>query len=1001
MSSPTFELKDRILRAGAGAGKTTTLVSELISFYQNFKKSHGGREPKVVVTTFTRKATHELKERLLLEAHSKKDHGLFSFLSKPSKLHVSTIHGVLALFLKKYSSEIGLSPDFSFMSELEDLKLRKKILKRLLIEFDQGDDFFENYQQKDILYFLQQFAEKSVIHDHLTFYTENEFRQMAVEELKSRTEALLLSIQNILDQTTLSNWQEYFSTLLRLKTLNWENYPIAEIQLVIDSLGRRPAFKKAQPPFSEDLLDSFVESLDWFKKNSDNDFFQPQFWARISNANRILDSLGRLFTEKYWEEKTARSQMLMTDLETMSWSILKKNPQAGIEFSKDWDFWMVDEYQDTSPLQVKLLKHLIGDRPQFIVGDPQQSIYLFRGAQSAVFNQKKIEIKNKDGEVRDQFSNYRSRKELLYFFNDFFSGLDEPFEKMEPKKEFESGHSPATFIFSEEEQSFTDAVKRIIQLLNLNVKPEDICVLSRNHAGLEKISKLLKEKRIPYEIVGSSEFKNRREVLDAIHFIRFLMNPHDNKNYFSLLRTPWFHVPDDFLISVANSKSKSFWRQSQTASQGMSTAMVMERLLGYLDQFHKVGLSTTLGFFYRDSGLIDSCYYLDPSGRRESNLWKLFYRINSAEQDGKTALLKLIQSLVEEEDVDQADQDVVPLLEPARVHLMTVHASKGLQFSHVILLGLGQDQQRAKNNPWCCDENGRYSLSFRNPEDQSWIHPMSTVKETEKKVSLEKKESLRVLYVALTRAKESVTLMMDQKPGRSSWQSQLHWDLSEGQRLMPNYSYEVVAKMDDQILNPIGSVGTDLNLNSSWVKSYHHMPAATIQSLSASQILDKDIQVLKKDSQSQDWLKVLKKVQKGTDYHKVFESLKYISEAQLSEFRKNFSDQKSLDYVLKLENPPLLQLIQEGFVEWGFELLQNDGAIFRGQIDLWGIIDSTVWIVDYKTGSQNYKEKAFEQMKMYARCLQQIKKIQPVHQVKLAAVYPLDQQTFVEIWKPS
>lgn len=996
MSITPFELKDQILRAGAGAGKTTTLVSELVQFYKNFV-GHYQYEPKVVVTTFTRKATHELKERLLHEAYKSQDHKLFQFLSKPSQLHISTIHGVLALFLKKHSAEIGLSPDFVFINEAEDLKIRKKLLKNLMMEFNSEDDFFENYQQSDILFFLQQFAEKSIFFDPLKAYTEVDFEAMCKKELQHRCALLLDATNDILEQTSLPNWQEYLSSLRRLKTLDWNGYPVEEVITIIESLGRRPSFKKAQPPFAESSLETFLEQLDWMKKNSDNPFFQASFWKKLSDANLTFERLARQFTKEYWDEKIKRGQLMMSDLEMMAWVILKKNPESGAHFSKDWDFWMVDEYQDTSPLQVELLKHLIGKSPQFIVGDPQQSIYLFRGAQSSVFEQKKVAIQNNQGVLRDQFTNYRSRKELLSFFNDFFAELDEPFAPMEAKKEFESDHMPATFILADEDLALPQAVQRVVDLMNLNVKPEDICVLSRNHAGLEKISKILKAKKIPYEIVGSSEFKNRREVQDAVHFIRFLVNPHDNKNFYSLLRTPWFHVSDQFLVQVAAQKSRSYWRQSLHTAVDEGTKEVLNLLESYLEIFYKVGLSLSLSQFYQNSGLIDSCFQVDPSGRRESNLWKLFFRIQQAELQGKTAVFRMIETLTDEEDLDQMDQDVVPLLEPQRVHLMTVHASKGLQFSHVILLGLGQDQQKTKSSPWGLDQQGRYSLSYRNPEDQSWIHPLSTIKETEKRNELERKESLRVLYVALTRAKESVTMILDQKPGRSSWQAQLKWDLSIGEHKRGDYTYQVLEGLEESALTASSTIQLS-PLGQNLTESYVHNFSAQVKSNSATGLLDQGEMKSAPKPSGQDWLRSLKKVQKGTDYHKVFESLKYLSEQGIHELQRNFSDSKALNYVLSLQEPPLLELIRQGHVEWGFEMLESDQSLFRGQIDLWGIIGSTVWIVDYKTGSQEFKDKAFLQLKIYADRLLKINKILPSHKVKLAAVYPLDQISFVENW---
>lgn len=100
MSSPTFELNNIIVRAGAGAGKTTRLTQTVLDVAQGFKKKHA-RWPRVVVTTFTRKATQELRERLVTVTCRDQSQELLQYVSSPSQVFISTIHGVLNLFLKQ------------------------------------------------------------------------------------------------------------------------------------------------------------------------------------------------------------------------------------------------------------------------------------------------------------------------------------------------------------------------------------------------------------------------------------------------------------------------------------------------------------------------------------------------------------------------------------------------------------------------------------------------------------------------------------------------------------------------------------------------------------------------------------------------------------------------------------------------------------------------------------------------------------------------------------
>ncbi len=117
MSSQQFEIdfsnpknKVQFIRAGAGAGKTTTLIATCIAFAKQFKASQG-RYPKIIITTFTKKATQEIKERLIVEALETKDEELFQYFNKKSFVQIGTIHNILSLFIRQHSEAIGLPAD--------------------------------------------------------------------------------------------------------------------------------------------------------------------------------------------------------------------------------------------------------------------------------------------------------------------------------------------------------------------------------------------------------------------------------------------------------------------------------------------------------------------------------------------------------------------------------------------------------------------------------------------------------------------------------------------------------------------------------------------------------------------------------------------------------------------------------------------------------------------------------------------------------------------------
>ena len=118
MSSTPFSLKSTIIQAGAGAGKTTNLIQTFIENVKAFKAQHQ-RYPHVVISTFTRKATQELKERLYAQALKENDQELFDYLNKKSWVHISTLHGLLVPFLSRYGSKAGLNPELKIIGFAE------------------------------------------------------------------------------------------------------------------------------------------------------------------------------------------------------------------------------------------------------------------------------------------------------------------------------------------------------------------------------------------------------------------------------------------------------------------------------------------------------------------------------------------------------------------------------------------------------------------------------------------------------------------------------------------------------------------------------------------------------------------------------------------------------------------------------------------------------------------------------------------------------------------
>ncbi len=741
MSSHSPQLKLQIIRAGAGTGKTTALVQNLMSRIRNYYQEKN-KFPRVAVSTFTRKATRELKERLIWEAIKSKDKELIQYMSHSPLLQMATLHGIFNRLLQIHGHFIGLSPGFKIMEEKESQQLLRGILKKEILEHQRGLPLLEHYSFDEVA---------SLVNKYIAYAGEYPSTQPASsEELKQ--------------------------------------YWLQEKEKVL------------QEKMTDNKRNSLLQKLD------DEKNLFPLFSSLSSELSKLA--------EKVWQdckqEKIERSQITMSDLEILTLELVQKKNSPAIFSQNQWDFWFVDEYQDTSFLQQKILDFLSQDSCVFLVGDPQQSIYYFRGAEASVFSKKAKDLQNmKGGKLTEQRKNFRSDAELIAFFNNFFP---EPFEKMEtPQKTYEKEKEVARIIWihnsekkaDKNEIEYEEAHHRVKYFLSKGVRAENITILSRRNKKLHELAQYLKNKNIPVQLHSAGNFENKREIKDALFLLYFLLNPNNDENLIGLLRTPYCRIPDESLAKWVEKKQAlnrytPLW--SICLNEG-KTQNVIKKLTDFLEQTKWIGITESFQTAIESLGFIDLAYYQDPTGLREANLWKLIYQIKQYERMGSSSLWAFVDRFSRQnlglsggEDVYESHQ-VVSALETSSIQMMTVHGAKGLEFDHVILLGLCDGFKKQVGFQYFIEEKDkkRWSLCVKSDLQQKRIKSQFHQKALEKEQELEMKESDRLLYVALTRAKKTVTLVGAGKAENHSWAKRFPFfsTLQEGLVEKEQYSYFV------------------------------------------------------------------------------------------------------------------------------------------------------------------------------------------------------------------
>ncbi|MDE0092704.1 MAG: UvrD-helicase domain-containing protein, partial [Oligoflexia bacterium] len=577
-------LKSLLIRAGAGTGKTETLIKSVYEIFHKFTLLND-REPRLIVCTFTRKASQELKERLLKlalkeiesfsqESDLQKAPAFLNYLQS-SFLQVSTIDGILNRFLKKYGSVIGLNPDFEISYSASNEELFDSLAEKFIY-----DKYFSLLQKfpypvlKDI--FLSYFKNR-LKYGNISFYDKDDFEDFKQE--KNMISSLIESK---------SSFDSFFKENSELQFLDSEK------------------IKK------------------WAQQ--DESFCSEEFMPVFEK----LKEAGEDFFSIFLEKKKTSSILDVEDLLLFSHHLLQQQPCIANTFSKEWDYWFIDEYQDTSWLQEQIIEQLTKFENVICVGDPGQSIYAFRGADPQVFSRREKNIKESITQLE---INYRSSAQLIGFYNDFFNKETFIKFKISVDKKRLSSVKPylSFFTYNKQEEEcqkivFQTLYHYIQKLRNQGVDYGRIAVLSSKNEDIFKTANYLRSKKLPAILYSSNNFSQNRLVLDSVFLLKFLINPYDDVNLKALLRSPYFKLVDQDLADSSyqyNSNKKNFLSFWSFIKEKYKESLFVKQLKSFLDNYKKLGLFESFKQALFDSALMDLSYWQDPTSSSTANLWKL------------------------------------------------------------------------------------------------------------------------------------------------------------------------------------------------------------------------------------------------------------------------------------------------------------------------------------------------------------------------------------------
>ncbi len=491
--------------------------------------------------------------------------------------------------------------------------------------------------------------------------------------------------------------------------LTFHKFGLLFLKLYIHLLNRDNNFviidmddqKKILKQISTDLPPNFMSKEISKYKNS---FLTPDEVYALAN-DTTYKKMAHIY-DKYQKYLLENNLVDFDDLLLLTYEILNQNDDLAKEISNKYQYIMVDEYQDTNEIQLLLLKKLCTNHNNIcVVGDDDQSIYGFRGA-----NHKNILDFEKDfnAKVIKLELNYRSTNQILNAANSLIS-----FNKNRYNKKLISAIGDGKEVrvlsnYNEIAEAETIA-KEIKKLINSGINPKDIAILYRINALSRSIEDGLRNEGISYKLVGGMKFYEREEIKDLISYLRVMANPNDDYSFKRIINKPKRGIGKTTIKKLEEAKgTKSFIEFIKTDN----LEFLSKKNAKTLKEFVK-----TLEFLASTSleelpELIEEMIELSKSYKDEDKARNIqeFYGMMRERND--LNIREFLNELSLESEQDKIANEMI--------NVMTIHASKGLEFEYLYVIGL---------------EEGFFPLSDADIEEER-----------------------RLAYVAITRAKKELTL---------------------------------------------------------------------------------------------------------------------------------------------------------------------------------------------------------------------------------------------------
>ena len=800
---------DLVVTAGAGSGKTRTLVA-LYSALLTDPTLTRSPEPigpqRILCLTFTERAARELVRKVRERTADPR------WRRELESAPISTFHGWCADLLRRYPIEAGVDPRFTVLSEeaAEDL-LRTAAVESLRGGLERGD---EAARQAVELLGLGLAAEtmKDLV---IAIRTAGWPTRKPIERFEARIAEAELRLRPLAEEVDAAARELAEAGRSAELDTPTRRAALARIEAAVsdwlrdrsvaaaDELGAaaKSAGKSWRFPGNKELREAvFHSAVDWaaLAREVENRF-QLGIWPALSVTVR----------EAYRSERRARAVLDYDDLLLRTRDLLRHHAEVRDEVRGRYRAILIDEHQDTDPVQDEILRVLIGpdaiagrpadgDPRWCVVGDAKQSIYGFRGATVAAFEALSREASSR-GARRELATNYRSRPALVAFHNAFFPAVlvpgprgDRPVyspqvahrgdgegpaaELIDPpheRRNAEEGREEEAMALAARIAAACSSGPAGIPVVDEEsgeerpARPGDVVILLRRLTQVEPYRRALDLVGLESVVVGSGSFWVRQETYDILNALDAALRPQDPVSLVAFLRSPMAGLADDAIWRLVRGWDRRLPLRRHVAEPARARELEpgeAERLRDALDVLDGIRAradsdspGAVLGWLVDRTGYASVLDSLPDRGQRRANVERLIALADRAPADGHALLSQWAAALRRRADRPPRDRDASLPEVGDRIRILTIHQAKGLEFPVVALGDVGGRAQQGPGVVRFDPDLGVVAKVWTDPAEK----PLDTrayalAREAERE--RDEAEEARLLYVAATRARDRLVL---------------------------------------------------------------------------------------------------------------------------------------------------------------------------------------------------------------------------------------------------